>query len=112
MTTTTTLTCSDVEIARYYAVDVTKPDRYMDNDDGTAVVVGDHVTYEVFVELRYPPRKAAGRPAMSPVALAEAARRACKKERRDFHTTGALYAGPEGVRFLREREVPARDGVR
>lgn len=95
-----TLDPTTTEVLRIYEVTLEKPD--LTDDDGQPV------EYPVTVALRYTMTQANQLDPKSYLAREEAARRACKLERREFHTTGALYAMPENVRLVSSRSVPGR----
>ena len=98
----TTSPTVDTEILRVYEVTIERTD--ITDDDGSPIA------YPVRVALRYPHKRAEARPAGGYDARAEAARRACKVERRE-HTIGddvMLFADPENVKLVRQRIVEGR----
>ena len=98
----TTSPIVDTEVLRVYEVTIERPD--LTDDDGGKI------TYTVEVPLRYTHEQADRRSATGFDARSEAARRACKRERREYDLDLAipLYADPESVRLVRSRIVPGR----
>lgn len=95
-----TLDPTRTEILRVYTVQLDKPE--LTGDDGQPL------TYDVDVALRYDPAKADDLDANSYLAREEAARRACRIERRDYGDTHMVFADPANVRLKRQSLVPAR----
>lgn len=95
-----TLDPTRTEVLRIYTVQLDKPE--LTDDDGQPV------TYDVDVALRYDQAKAEQLNPTGYLAREEAARRACRIERRDFGDTHMVFADPDNVRLKRQSIVPAR----
>lgn len=97
-----TLDPTRTEILRVYSVLLEKPELH--DDDGQPI------SYRVDVALRYSEAQAADLNATGYLAREEAARRACRIERRDHGDKHIMFADPDYVTLTRQALVPARAG--